>query len=115
MVSARPLSVKSARFSAETRYADILAQAAENDVTPSATPQPKESATRAYGDPPKTVEALLERHKSPQQTETVTQTQEPDGQTTAAAGERDEPGWSFIRTGGKASDGVSTMAGTTGA
>ena len=95
-----------------TRYADILTQAVESDATPSATPQPRESTTPAYGGPPKTVEALLERHKSPPQVETVTQTQAQDGQATAAAGGRNKPGWSFTTIGGSTNDGVSTTAGT---
>ena len=98
-----------------TRYADILTQAVENDATPSATPQPRESTAPAYGDPPKTIEALLDRHKSPQPAETVTQTQGPDGQTTAAAGERNEPGWSCITTGESTGNSASTTAGTAGA
>ena len=48
-----------------TRCAGILTQAAENDATPSATPQSKEPATPAYGGPPKALEALLESHQSP--------------------------------------------------
>ena len=42
----------------------------------------------------------------------MTQTQGPDGQTTAATGERNKPGWSFITTGGSTSDSASTTAGT---
>ena len=93
------------------RYADILTQTAEGDATPSATQQPKESTTPVYGGPPKTMEALLERHKLPPQTEPVTQTQEQDDQTTAKAGGQREPGWSIISTERGASGDIGTKVG----
>ena len=42
------------------------------------------------------MEALLEKHRPPPQTETVTQTQDQDVQTAEKAGGAAEPGWSFI-------------------
>ena len=72
-------------------------------------------ATPAYGGPPKALEALLERHQSPPQAATLSQTQETNSQAAAAAGEQREPGWSFITTGPSADVGASETAGTTDA
>ena len=98
-----------------TRYVDILPQAAENAATPSATPRPTEPETPAYGSPPKALQALLERHQSPPQPATLTQTQGTSSQTATTAGGQREPGWSFVTAGPSASADASKTAGTTDA
>ena len=98
-----------------TRYADILTQAAENAATPSATPRPTEPETPAYGGPPKAPQSLLERHQSPPQPATLTQTQGKSSQTATTAGGQREPGRSFITAGPSTSADASKTAGTTGA